>query len=166
MDSPSETTNELSKVLESLKQGLYILTSADAERVNGCPVVWVSKASFRPFLMAVFVQPRLFTYELIIKSGCFCLNVLGRDGIELARKFGSVSGREVNKFEGVPYHLGKSGAPILETGIVAYIDCRLHTTFPAGDHVCLLGKIVDGASVSEEEPVLYDPRDFYSEDTE
>lgn len=161
---PKKDLQEILSLISSrLNQGVFLLTSAEANHANGCPVLWVSRASFRPLLVAVFVHPKRFTYELILKSGAFCLNILARSSLELARKMGSTSGRKKDKFRGLAWHKGESGAPILDKGIIGYIDCRLQATFPAGDHVCLLGKVVDASITGKEKPLYYKAEDFYKE---
>ncbi len=151
----------ITKVLEKLNQHVYILTSSDGKRINGCSVVWVTRASFRPPLIAVFLHPKRFTHEIVLNSGSFCLNIVGKSGIELARKMGSVSGRDVDKFKGLKWHPAESGSPIIEEGMVGFIDCRLQATFPAGDHVCLLGKVLNAEIKSGEKPLIYRIEEFY-----
>jgi len=157
-----DALEELTLVLEKLPQGVYLLASSDGKRSSCCPVAWVSRASFRPPLIAVFLHPKRFTYEIILNSKSFSLAILGKKGIELAKKMGSVSGRDVDKLSQVKWHKGLTGAPIIEDGSVGYIECKLEARFPAGDHFCLLGKVVDAKISAKEKPVLYTPKDFYS----
>ena len=161
MPRKKDAIEEIASVIEKLRCGLYLLASSDGKRSSCCPVAWVSRASFRPPLMAVFLHPKRYTYEIILNSKSFSLAILGRKGIELARKMGSVSGREVDKLSQVKWRKGVTGAPIIEDGSVGYIDCKLEASFPAGDHVCLLGKVIEAKISSKEKPILYDPKDFY-----
>ncbi len=163
MPRKKERDNSILEALERLSQQVYILTSSYGKRANGCTVVWVARASFRPPMIAVFVHPKRFTYELLINSGAFCLNVVGKDGLELAKKMGSVSGRESDKFQGLKWRTVQSGAPVLEEGIIGFIDCKLQATFPAGDHSCLLGKVLEAQILSKEKPLNYDPTYFYGD---
>jgi len=82
-------------------QGVFVITSKWNDKINGMTAAWVSQVSFKPRLLAVAIAPQRYTYELIKNSGMFCINVLGKDQIELAKHFGFKSGKNVNKFENI-----------------------------------------------------------------
>jgi len=67
----------------------------------------------------------------------YAVNVLAHDQIELARRF---SRPHADRFAGVPYRLGSSGAPLIE-GCIAWFECKQHTQIKAGDHVLFLAEV-------------------------
>jgi flavin reductase (DIM6/NTAB) family NADH-FMN oxidoreductase RutF len=71
------------------------------------------------------------------------VNVLKQGQLEVARRFGTRSGREYDKLAGVSWHPARSGAPVLDDAL-AYFDCDLTAWHPAGDHDLMLGRVVDG----------------------
>jgi flavin reductase (DIM6/NTAB) family NADH-FMN oxidoreductase RutF len=71
------------------------------------------------------------------------VSVLSRDQLELARHFGTRSGRETDKLAGVSWRAGRTGAPILAEA-VAYLECRLTGRIPAGDHEIVIARPVAG----------------------
>ena len=83
------------------------------------------------------------------------LNVLKKDQLGLARRFGMQSGRDVDKLAGLKWRPGSAGAPILEEAI-AYFDCELTGSMPAGDHDLVVGRVIDGRLLARDaEPMVY-----------
>jgi flavin reductase (DIM6/NTAB) family NADH-FMN oxidoreductase RutF len=83
------------------------------------------------------------------------VSVLKRGQLDLARRFGTLSGRDLDKFDGVRWQPGRSGAPILSEAL-AYFDCELTDSFPAGDHELVVGRVVGGRILDPDaEPMTY-----------
>ena len=139
--------------------GVYVVGARHADRTNALTCAWVMRVSHRPPLVAVAVGKTRFTHDLIAASGAFSVNVLAEGQVELARHFGLKSGRDGDKFAGIPYREGRTGSPILE-GVAAWLDCRLVEGFPAGDHTIFVGEVID-AGMGDRPPLVYDPRDYW-----
>jgi len=148
--------------LELLRSGVYIVTSAYRNQPAGCTCVWVSRVSFTPPLMAVWLDPGRHTLKTIERGRRFCINVLGESSLQLARRFGFTSGHDIKKFKDVAYHKSSLGSPVLAAAII-YIDCRLEGIEALGDHRMVTGEIIDAATLTDEEPLIYNPRTFYQE---
>ena len=153
-------TDKLLEAFDSIRSGVYIVTSAYRRKPAGCTVVWLSRVSFSPPLLAVHLAPDGHTFDTIREGKRFCVNVLGESSLQLARRFGFASGHHENKFEGVGFSKSDNGSPILDVA-VSYIDCQLESITQVGDHFMLIGKIIAAERVSEEEPMVYDPNTIY-----
>jgi flavin reductase (DIM6/NTAB) family NADH-FMN oxidoreductase RutF len=142
-------------------QGVFVITSKWNDKINGMTAAWVSQVSFKPRLLAVAIAPQRYTYELIKNSGMFCINVLGKDQIELAKHFGFKSGKNVNKFENISYKLSMNGCPVLKDAL-AYFECEVMGECKAGDHMIILGEISDYEVLKEgPEPLIFNWDDFF-----
>jgi flavin reductase (DIM6/NTAB) family NADH-FMN oxidoreductase RutF len=148
-----------------MRSGLYIVTSAYRATLAGCTCVWVTRSSFSPLLLSVCLAPTRHTFGIVEQSKRFCINVLGEDGLELARKFGFTTGMKEQKFEGVEHHRGTSGAPVLDAAL-SYLDCKVVAITAIGDHRLVVGELVDAAVQHEGEPLIYDPETFYVDETQ
>lgn len=148
-----------------LERGVHVITADDGERKSGCTVVWVSRSSFDPPMVSLYLSPQRFTHDLIKRAGHFCINIVGVNHLELARAFGIRSARDVDKFEGIGFEKEKSGAPVLMDAC-AFIDCELVEQFTTGDHTCFVGRVVAAERQSDEEPLLYRYEDFYPKEEE
>jgi flavin reductase (DIM6/NTAB) family NADH-FMN oxidoreductase RutF len=47
------------------------------------------------------------------------------------------------KLEGIPYSRSRSGCPVLDQA-VAWLECQVEQEVEAGDHVLVIGRVVDG----------------------
>jgi flavin reductase (DIM6/NTAB) family NADH-FMN oxidoreductase RutF len=140
MSSPAE-------LFRSLGYGVYAVGTAYGGRRDLFTAAWVMQASFDPLLLALSVNPQNASYELLHAGGGFAVNVLKQGQLELARRFGTRSGRDLDKLAGLRWRPGKSGAPILEEAL-AYFDCELGGRHAAGDHELVLGRVIDGDVLS------------------
>ena len=146
---------------ESMRSGLYVVTSAHRRALAGCTCVWVSRAAFMPALMSVCLAPTRHTFEVLKAGGRFCINVLGEKDMDLARTFGFNTGYESDKFADVAWHKGKSGSPVLDTA-VAFLDCKVETIVESGDHRIVLGEVIDAGMQSTDKPAVYIAESFYA----
>jgi flavin reductase (DIM6/NTAB) family NADH-FMN oxidoreductase RutF len=126
-----------------LSLGVYVIGVSDGERKDAFTAAWIMQASFNPLLLAISINPDNASYELHHASGCFTVNVLKQSQLELARHFGTKSGRTLDKLARVRTLPGRAGTPILEESL-AYFECDLEGRTRAGDHELVLGRVVDG----------------------
>jgi flavin reductase (DIM6/NTAB) family NADH-FMN oxidoreductase RutF len=131
-------------VFSRLTNGVYVVGVAHASRANAFTAAWLTQVSFDPLLVALSVNPDNASYPMLAASRVFAVSVLARGQIELARRFGTHSGRELDKLAGVAWRPGVLGAPLL-LDAAAWLECRLEETVRAGDHALIVARVVDGA---------------------
>lgn len=153
---------DMTAVFDNMRSGLAIVTTAYRRKPAGCTCTWISRVSFDPPLVAVFLSPQRSTLEMIRKGKRFAINFLAEDGLELARQFGFHSGAGNEKFADLQYETGVSGAPVLQAA-VSYLDCRLESITTVGDHEMVLGRVQDAAVQRPDQPAVYDPETFFAE---
>jgi flavin reductase (DIM6/NTAB) family NADH-FMN oxidoreductase RutF len=143
-------------VFRRLTSGVYVIGVAHAARINAFTAAWLTQVSYDPLLVALSVKASHASYPLLVESGAFVVNVLREGQTDLARHFGTRSGREVDKVAGTRWRAGQFGAPVLSDA-VAFLECRVTGTLPAGDHVIVVAEAVDGAVLDEDaSPLRYD----------
>ena len=152
--------------LGEMPYGLYIVGSRSDEELNGMMADWVMQVAFHPRLVAVSIENDAHTLANITNSGVFSVNLLAADEFALAAKFAQpyygskVKGRaspardEVHhKLDGVAHEPGAStGCPVL-TDALAWLECRVDTMVPTGDHTLVVGLVEDGGVLREGEPL-------------
>jgi flavin reductase (DIM6/NTAB) family NADH-FMN oxidoreductase RutF len=123
--------------------GLYILTSALDDKLNGQCLDSLMQVTNMPPRMAIGVGKKTFTHELIMKSGVFAANVIDLEDerrYDTVKHFGFQSGRKVDKFASYEYELGELGVPILPAAKAFFegqvihdriLDLETHTLFVA-----------------------------------
>lgn len=153
MERTSSTS--ICALFRRLTHGVYVIGVAHESRRDGFTAACVVQASFDPLLLAVSVNPCNASYPLLQASGHCAVSVLKRGQLDLARHFGTRSGRDGDKLAGVPWHPAASGAPVLDDAL-AYFDCKVEGSLPAGDHELLLARVVDGAILDPHaQPMTY-----------
>jgi flavin reductase (DIM6/NTAB) family NADH-FMN oxidoreductase RutF len=134
----------ITELFRQLTLGVYVVGVADATRRDAFAAAWIMQVSFDPLMLALSINPANASYPLLHAGGGFTVNVLKEGQLELARQFGTRSGRDHDKLAGVRWRPGRTGAPILEEAL-AYFDCELSGSMRAGDHELVLGRVRDGA---------------------
>lgn len=86
-----------------MSYGLYVLSSAFDGKQNGCIVNTVTQVTAEPPKVAVAVSKQNLTTSLIERSGLFNAVALTEEAtMDLIGRFGFCSGREEDKFAGIP----------------------------------------------------------------
>ena len=105
-----------------------LVTSAHGERRNVMAAAWSMPVEFTPPRVAVVIDKRTYTRELVMASGAFGLCIPGAALVDLTYAVGSASGRAVDKFSrhGIVARIGPVlGMPLIESGCAAWLECRL-----------------------------------------
>jgi len=138
-----------------LTLGVYVIGVAHDAQRDGFTAACVVQASYDPLLLAASVNPQHASYALLHASGGFVVNVLKSGSLDLARRFGTRSGRDVDKLAGISWRPAAGGAPVLDDAL-AYFDCRVAGTLPAGDHELVVGRVVGGEILDPDaQPMTY-----------
>jgi flavin reductase (DIM6/NTAB) family NADH-FMN oxidoreductase RutF len=147
--------NEVAALFRRLTYGVYVIGVADGDQHNAFTAAWVMQASFDPLLLALSINPEHASYPLLHAGGGFTVNVLKQGQHDLARRFGTRSGRDEDKLADIRWRPGRTGAPVLEDAL-AYFDCELGGEMVAGDHELTLGRVTDGRILDPDaEPLMY-----------
>ncbi|MCU0869328.1 MAG: flavin reductase family protein [Burkholderiales bacterium] len=104
-----------------------LVTSAHGGRRNVMAAAWSMPVEFTPPRIAVVIDKRTFTRELVMASGAFGICIPGAALIDTTWGVGQVSGRDVDKFArwGIDAAAGPVlGVPVIEAGCAAWLECR------------------------------------------
>jgi len=142
-----------------MPQAVFVVTGAAGEETAGMTACWVSRVSHRPPLFAVAIHHGSHTRGVVADGGCFCIHILCHNQVDLARRFGSVTGQQVDKLARIAWRRGESGAPVLED-VLGYLDCRVVDRFEVGDHTLFVGELVDEGVFRRTVPLLFRPEDY------
>ena len=139
--------------LRQISYGLYILTTSHEQNLNAITCNWVTQISFKPLLLLVAVEKESYSHRLLQESGVFGLSLLASDQGHLARRMAVPRRHNPHKLAGIPYHLGQTGAPLLD-GALAWLECEVRQVLePDGDHTLFIGEVVAGEVGRQAEPL-------------
>lgn len=105
-----------------------LVTSAHGGRRNVMAAAWSMPVEFTPPRVAVVIDKRTWTRELVAASGAFGLCLPGPRLVDLTHAVGSTSGRDGDKYArwGIAAVTGPVlGLPLVEDGCAAWLECRL-----------------------------------------
>lgn len=93
--------------------------------------------------LIVGIWKRNFTHQFIYNSKSLTIHLLREDQLGLVKKYGFVTGREVDKLKDVDYTVGTAGSPIL-ADVHSYVECRVLNAMDGGDMTVFLVGVIDG----------------------
>lgn len=144
---------DIANLFKQISLGVYVVGVSSGTRKSAFTAAWVTQVSFDPLLLALSINPHGSSYSLLDSGKVFSVNVLGRDQSELACHFGTPG--LTDKLAGVAWREGVTGSPLLLDAL-AWFDCEVTASYPAGDHRLILGRVVNGELLlPEQEPLIY-----------
>jgi len=150
-----ENKESIGKAIGRIPSGVFAVTSDRNGQRDGLLASWVSQAAFTPPMISVAIKKERHILELLCVGSRFTLNVLSKKNMDVYKNFVKPFKEGMDRYEGLKLLPAQKGGPIFAEA-VAYMDCVTRTMVEAGDHVVLLGEIVDGALLeSENEPMVH-----------
>lgn len=144
------------KALYQIGYGLYVLTTKDGDRDNGCIVNTVMQVTSTPVVVAVAVNKQNYTCDIIRKTGVFNINSLTEDTpFEVFRHFGYQSGRDIDKFAGCTPDRSENGLIVLPKHSRGFLSLAVKEETNLGTHIMFLCVPTDGKLLSNTETVSY-----------
>lgn len=144
------------KAFFQLSYGLYVAAAKSGPKMNGCIINTVTQVTDNPKQIIAAVNKNNLTCELIQKSGMLSVSVLSETApFSLFQHFGFQSGRETDKFVGVPFALTTQELPYLTEHTTAYFDCKVLNSYDLDTHMMFLAKVTDADVISSERAMTY-----------
>jgi len=139
-------------VFRMFTYGLYALTVPSGDEGHGATVNWCSQTSFDPPMVAVSVEKASRTIGLLRQAGVFAINVYGADQRELAGRLGRRFSQHPEKFRGVTWSHGLTGAPILIDAL-GWLECQVRSEADSGDSVVFVGEVMAAGTGRQGDPL-------------
>lgn len=126
--------------LFKLSYGLYVLTAKQDGKDNGCIINTAMQLTDTPLQIQISVNKQNLTHDMILSTGEFNISVLSQDApFWLFKHYGFQSGRDTDKFDGMPQNRTENGIcydadhsnAVFSGKVVSTVDCGTHTVFIA-----------------------------------
>lgn len=145
------------KALHKISYGLYIVCSKNNEKINGQIANSIFQVSSEPPTIAISINKQNYTHELITKSRVFTISILSEEiPMKFIGTFGFKCGREIDKFEGINYKLGKTNTPLVTDYSIATIEAKVIKKIDVKTHTIFIAEIIDAEILSNEKPMTYE----------
>ena len=145
-------------VMFKIGYGLYVLTAKDDAKDNGCIINTVMQVTSNPLQVAIAVNKKNYTNEMIQKTRKFNLSILSEKAdFEIYKHFGYQSGREVDKFASfTEAKRSPNGVLYITKGTNAYISAYVQQEVDLGTHSLFIAQLVATESLSDDKSATYD----------
>ncbi len=145
------------KAMYALSYGLFVLSTRDGERDNGCIINTGMQVTTDPNRVVFTVNKSNATHDMLLNSRRFALSVLSQEAdFALFQRFGFQSGREVDKFAGLAGVVRGEDRILRPTqGVNAWIGGRVVSTTDLGTHTLFLADVEDGDVLSDVPSATY-----------
>ncbi|MDH6118211.1 flavin reductase (DIM6/NTAB) family NADH-FMN oxidoreductase RutF [Kitasatospora sp. GAS204A] len=158
------TPDEFRAALSQLAAGVALVTvhdtGEDADEPGedaGMTATSFLSVSLEPPLVLISVREDSRMDELLSRNDRWAVSLLGEQHRTLASRF-AMKGRLSDRllFADTPHERGPaSGAPLV-TGALATVECRTEQRIPAGDHLLLIGRVLEArVPAPDGRPLIY-----------
>lgn len=139
------------QVLGHFASGVTVITARPDDGPVGLAVGSFTSVSLDPPLVGFLPDKGSSSWPKIEAAGSFCVNILSDHQEDVCRRF-AMKGED--KFAGLGWRDSGVGAPLID-GVLAWIDCDIHSVTEAGDHYFVLGAVRDLGVADEGLPLLF-----------
>lgn len=137
-------------VMGHFATGVAVITATHEGEPVGLAANSFTSVSLDPPLVLFCAAHSSSTWPRIDAAGHYCVNILSEDAEQVCRVFASPGDR----FSQVAWHVGVTGAPVLDEAL-AYIDCEIQDTFDGGDHVIVVGRVIELGHREHGKPLVF-----------
>jgi len=148
----SVEARKLRDALGRFATGVCVITTmTDKPQAVGMTANSFSSVSLDPPLVLWSLQNNSDAYQTFSTPHHFAINILSSEQQAHSNQYARKGQHDLDPTH---YRLGKYGAPIIRHALTTF-ECKLHATHEAGDHLIILGRVVDMHQRPTGEPLLF-----------
>jgi flavin reductase (DIM6/NTAB) family NADH-FMN oxidoreductase RutF len=141
------------QLLGCFPTGVAVITTSGPEgRPAGLTCNSFSSVSLDPPLVLFSIRKASSLLKVFDHAGSFAINVLSQRQDALSARF--ASGKIEDKFEGVSWHSGSLGVPIINECLVSF-ECTTYASHEAGDHFVFIGQVRRMNTASSDQALVF-----------
>lgn len=144
------------KAMYKLSYGLFVVTSRDGGKDNGCITNTVMQVTTTPNRITLAVNKANLTHDMILASGVFNVSVLSEDAtFPIFQHWGFRSGREADKLAGIEFSRSDNGLVYVTEGVNAVLCAKVEQTVDLGSHTLFIAEVTDAFTVNDAPSATY-----------
>lgn len=140
-------------ILSHFATGVTVVATRDPLGIYAMTVNSLTSLSLTPPLVMMAVDLKAHTRNGLHASQRFTVSILGESHSALSTQFAQKM-QPPDPFGGLPTFLTPSGIPVLSDAL-AYLDCRIETFYPGGDHEIVVGAVEDLGVLQPGNPLVF-----------
>jgi flavin reductase (DIM6/NTAB) family NADH-FMN oxidoreductase RutF len=138
------TFKEALEVWSKPERLVFVTSLDDKGKPRVMTVGWITRASFRPPMLAIVVGKERSMHAALEATGEFVVAVPGEELAKEALLCGTSSANDVDRFQQCQF-IAKPGnivkAPMIEN-CLANFECKIAQQISSGDHTIFIGEVV------------------------
>jgi flavin reductase (DIM6/NTAB) family NADH-FMN oxidoreductase RutF len=147
------TDDAFGTLMASADPPLIVLTTAVDDELAGCLVGFHAQSSISPQHYCVWLSKANHTYRVGLRASHFAVHFLTAQDFAIAERFGTLTGEDTDKFDGIDVDLDEHGVPLLR-GCPSRMSLeRIAVLDDGSDHVCLTTRVVSAHTDGHFEPL-------------
>jgi flavin reductase (DIM6/NTAB) family NADH-FMN oxidoreductase RutF len=152
---PRTADIEFRRALAQFATGVTIVTTRSPEGVPvGLTVNSFNSVSLDPPLILWSLARKAASLPAFRASARYAVNMLAADQLDTAKRFAT---RGAERFGAIPWAAGTDDVPIID-GCVAWLIASNRSQYDEGDHVILVGEVIEFGAPGGEPLIFHDGR--------
>ena len=144
------------KAFFKLSYGLYVVSSSCDGKDSACIANTFVQVTSEPARVCITLNKNNYTTSLIENSCVYNVGVLLDDiDMDVIRRFGFQSGKDVHKFDGIDYEVDCQNIKQITEGIAASFSVQVISMTDVGTHIMFVGDVIDCKVINEGEVLTY-----------
>ncbi len=136
--------------------GLYVVTSNDGKKDNGLIVNTVSQLTDNPNRVAVGINKRNYSHDVVRKTGILNVNCLSVEApFSIFKRFGFQSGRDADKFADYEVLHSDNGLAFLPHYINAFMSLKVEQYLDLDTHGMFICTVTEARVLSDKDTMTY-----------
>lgn len=163
MSSVAPSKEKIGPAIGRLASGVYIVTVDVAGKKDGMLATWITQAGFEPPSLVVSINKQRDILRALNVGDRFTINVLSNRNMDIFKAFAKPHNDE--KFDGLALKEsvdGSAGSGPVFAEAVSYIDLQVQSVTEVGDHVLVVGEVIDGELLNgQDDPMTHLRKDGF-----
>ncbi|MEM1271344.1 MAG: flavin reductase family protein [Bacteroidota bacterium] len=162
MSSQSESSplpDQLIQFMRHVPSPVMVVTAMGPEGARGMTAGSFTSVSKTPPLISFNVQKESQMYSAITTTKYFAVHLLAEDQALFSNHFATPGLTSEQQFAEIAHHIHETGVPVMD-GTMGALVCKPYALHEAGDHVLVLGEVVDVVDGREGKPLVYQNRAY------
>ena len=136
----SQVIDGFRSAMRNLSAAVTLITVAYGGQRNGCTATAVCSVTTEPPMLLACLNRSASSYQQIVDTGRFTVNILRPDHQDIAMRFASGSSGEA-RFSDPRWIMGQEGLPILNDALATF-ECEVDRRMDAGTHDVFFGRVL------------------------
>lgn len=142
---------------------VMVTVKGNTGRTNIITLAWAGTINSDPAMISISVRKERYSYNLLMESGEFCVNLTNKDLAFATDLCGVKSGRDIDKWKEAG--LTEERCSVIEASMIkespVNIECRITKSEDLGSHTIFYGEVV---SVHVDDKYMDEKGTFHFED--